>query len=251
LSTHRNKIFFASDFHLGVPDYVSSLEREKIICNWLESIKAEAKEIFLMGDLFDFWFEHNYTAPKGYVRILGKIAEITDAGIPVHLFTGNHDMWMFGYLEKELNVKIHRNAILREFEGKKFYLAHGDGLGPGDRIYKIYKWFFISPFWQWCFARLHPNFSMWLGQWFSNTSRKNNRGKDKKYLGDDQEFLVQFCKQQLQKEYYDYFIFGHRHLPIDIRVGATSRYLNLGEWMNYRSYAVFENGKLELKYFNT
>lgn len=246
----RNKIYFASDFHLGIPDYHSSLEREKAICRWLDIIKTDAAEIFLMGDLFDFWFEHKYTAPQGYVRLLGKIAEITDLGIPVHLFTGNHDMWMFGYLEKELNVKIHRNAIEREFGNKKIFLAHGDGLGPGDRIYKFYKWFFIGKFWQWCFARLHPNFSMWLGQSFSRGSRKNNKGKDKNYLGDEKEFLVLFCKEQLKNKHYDYFIFGHRHLPIEKNISTNSTYINLGEWMNYRSYAVFEDNQLSLNYFD-
>jgi UDP-2,3-diacylglucosamine hydrolase len=247
--TSRTKIYFASDFHLGIPDYEKSLEREKRICRWMDTIKNDAKELFLMGDLFDWWFEHKYTAPQGYVRLLGKIAELTDSGVTVHLFTGNHDMWMFGYLEKELNVRIHRMPIQREFNGKKFFLAHGDGLGPGERIYKFYKWFFISPFWQWCFARFHPNFSMWLGMFFSRSSRKTNKGKDKIFLGEDKEYLILFCKEELKKQKTDYFIFGHRHLPLDLSVGENSRYINLGEWMNYNTYAVWDGVKLELLEF--
>jgi UDP-2,3-diacylglucosamine hydrolase len=219
------------------------------LVRWLDEIKHDAQEIFLMGDLFDWWFEHRYTAPQGYVRVLGKLAELTDAGIPITLFTGNHDMWMFGYLERELNVKIVRKPIVREFGGKKFFLAHGDGLGPGDAWYKLYKWFFISPFWQWCFARLHPNFSMWLGNFFSRRSRISKGDSDLKYLGDDKEFLSLFCKEKLQTEHYDYFIFGHRHLPLNIEVGKNSRYLNLGEWVNYRSFVVFGGGEARLEYF--
>lgn len=243
------KIYFASDFHLGVPDHASSLEREKLLVDWLSRIKTDAQEVYLMGDLFDWWFEHKYTAPQGYVRVLGKIAELTDSGIPVTLFTGNHDMWMFGYLEKELNVKIVRKPVTREFNGKKFFLAHGDGLGPGDTMYKLYKWFFISPFWQWCFARLHPNFSMWLGSFLSRRSRISKGDRDNEYMGEDKEFLVMFCKEKLQQEHFDYFIFGHRHLPIDVKVGESSRYLNLGEWVNYRSYVVFDGNETRLEYF--
>jgi UDP-2,3-diacylglucosamine hydrolase len=243
------KIYFASDFHLGVPTPEKSLAREKKIVRWLDEIKTDAAEIYLMGDLFDWWFEHKYTVPKGFVRLLGKIAEISDAGITVTVFTGNHDMWMFGYLEEELNVKIYRKPIVKEFNGKKFFLAHGDGLGPGDFWYKVYKWFFISPFWQWCFARLHPNFSMWLGNYFSRGSRIKKGDIDKKYLGDDKEYLVLFCKEQIKKEHFDYFIFGHRHLPLDIKVGENSRYINLGEWVNYTSYAVFDGAELSLKHF--
>ncbi|MFN6037678.1 MAG: UDP-2,3-diacylglucosamine diphosphatase [Bacteroidota bacterium] len=191
----NKKIYFASDFHLGAPDYETSLIREKKICNWLDTIKEDAQEIYLVGYLFDFWFEHKYSAPQGHVRLLGKIAELSDSGIKFYLFTGNHDMWMFGYLEKELNVKIFREPIVRELQGKKILIVHGDGLGPGDPVYKFYKWFFISPFWQWCYARLHPNFSMWLGNAFSRFSRKNKTETDKKFLGEDKEYLVLYCKE--------------------------------------------------------
>ena len=245
----NTKIYFASDFHLGAPDQKKSLEREKIICSWLDSIKNDAKEIYLMGDLFDFWFEHKYSAPQGYVRLLGKIAELTDSGIQIFLFTGNHDMWMFGYLEKELNVKIYREPVVKILQDKKIYLGHGDGLGPGDKIYKVYKWFFISPFWQWCYARLHPNFSMWLGMSFSKFSRKKKSDSDKEFLGENKEYLVQFCHSHLKKEKIDYFIFGHRHLPLDIKIAEETKYINLGEWINYCSYAVLEKGKLTLHYF--
>lgn len=245
----KEKIYFASDFHLGAPDQHTSLKREKLICEWLTTAGQDANEIYLVGDLFDFWFEHRFSAPQGYTRLLGKIAELTDNGVNIYLFTGNHDMWMFGYLEKELNVKIYREPILKNFNGKKFLIGHGDGLGPGDKIYKFYKWFFISPFWQWCYARLHPNFSMWLGNSFSKFSRKNKSETDKKFLGEDKEYLIQYCKERLKKEKIDYFIFGHRHLPLQIKLNENSEYINLGEWISYNSYAVYSDGKLELCYF--
>lgn len=243
------KIYFASDFHLGVPDHAASLVREKQVVKWLGEIRHDAAEIYLMGDIFDFWFEYKSVVPKGFVRLLGKIAEIRDSGIPVHLFTGNHDMWMHDYLPKELGVSIYREPITREFNGKRFLLGHGDGLGPGDHGYKMIKKIFANKFCQWIFARFHPNFGMWLAQYWSRKSRIANGTKDEKFHGEEGEWLVTYAKEVLQKEHYDYFIFGHRHLPLDIRLSEKSRYVNLGEWVNYCSYAVFDGETLELKYY--
>jgi UDP-2,3-diacylglucosamine hydrolase len=245
----NKKIYFASDFHLGVPNYEKSLVREKLIVKWLDEIKHDAQEIYLMGDVFDFWFEYKYTAPKGFIRLLGKIAEIVDSGIPVTLFIGNHDMWLFDYLPKELGVTIYRQPITREYNGKKFYLGHGDGLGPGDRGYKFIKKVFANKVCQWLFARLHPNLGMGIGNYWSRKSRLSNAAGDEKYEGDEKEWLAIHAKEILQKEHYDYFIFGHRHLPLDIKVSEKSRYINLGEWVNYNSYAVFDGNNLELKYY--
>jgi UDP-2,3-diacylglucosamine hydrolase len=249
LST-KKKIYFASDFHLGVPSYEKSLERERLIVQWLDEAKKDAAEIFLMGDVFDFWFEYRQTAPKGFVRLLGKIAEITDSGIPVSFFTGNHDMWMFEYLPKEIGITIHRQPITRVYNGKKFYLGHGDGLGPGDHGYKFIKKVFANKFCQWLFARLHPNFGMGMAHYWSNKSRLSNGPEDKKFHGDENEWLAIYSREILKKEHFDYFIFGHRHLPLDIRLSENSRYINLGEWVNYNSYAVFDGNELELKYYN-
>ena len=243
------KIYFASDFHLGVPSHDKSLEREKQIVKWLDEIKQDAQEIYIMGDLFDFWFEYKHSVPKGFVRILGKIAEITDSGIPVTLFTGNHDMWMFDYLPKEIGVSIYRETIERTFNGKTFMLGHGDGLGPGDFGYKFIKKVFANKFCQWLFARLHPNFGIGMANYWSRKSRVSNHGSDEKFLGNENEWLVIYSKQVLEKKHFDYFIFGHRHLPLDIQLNSNSRYINLGEWVNYNSYAVFDGNNLELKYF--
>ncbi len=245
----EKKIYFASDFHLGVPTYEKSRERENKIVSWLEMIEKDAAEIFLVGDLFDFWFEYKYTVPKGFTRFLGKLASITDNGILVHVFTGNHDMWMYDYLEKEIGVLIHRKAIKRNFSGKEFLIGHGDGLGPGDHKYKFLKRFFASKLCQWLFARIHPNFAFAMANYFSKTSRASSGKKDEVFNGEENEWLLIYCKEYILKEHIDYFVFGHRHLPLELKVNKRSTYINLGEWLNYSSYAVFENEKLHLKTF--
>lgn len=247
--SNRTNIYFASDFHLGAPNEISSREREQRIIRWLDSIKHRAAEIYLMGDLFDFWFEYKTVVPKGHVRLLGKIAELTDSGIPVNLFTGNHDMWMFDYLEKELGVTIFRKPIQKVYNGKKFYLGHGDGLGPGDHQYKFLKKIFANSLCQWMFARLHPNLGIGIANFWSRKSRIANKHADEKFLGEENEWLIQFCKEELKKEHFDYFIFGHRHLPLDIKLNERSRYLNLGEWVTQSNYVVFDGNSVELKKF--
>jgi UDP-2,3-diacylglucosamine hydrolase len=242
------KIYFASDFHLGVPDYEKSLEREKRIVKWLNEIQHDAAEIFLVGDIFDFWFEYKRAIPKGFVRLQGKIAELTDSGIPVHVFIGNHDMWMFDYLPKELGITLYREPITRTFSGKQFYIGHGDGLGPGDKGYKFIKKVFRNRFCQWLFARLHPNFGIGLANYFSRSSRAAT-GDESQYMGDDKEFLVQFCHGYLSHTHVDYFVFGHRHLALDKPLAENSRYINLGDWLSYYSYAVFDGSEMKLMKF--
>ena len=245
--TPDKRIYFASDFHLGAPSFEESLTREKKIVAWLDHIKDTASEIFLVGDIFDFWFEYKRAIPKGFVRLQGKIAELTDQGIPVHVFTGNHDMWIFDYLPKELGIQLYREPIEREFFGKKYFIGHGDGLGPGDRGYKFIKKVFANRFSQWCFARLHPNFGIWLASKSSQSSRAKTGTSDEKYHGDDQEWLVLFCKDMLKTKHIDAFIFGHRHLPLEIALSPTSTYYNLGEWINYCTYLEVSPNGAELK----
>ena len=236
--SNKKNIYFASDFHLGAPNYEKSLEREKKIVAWLNFIEPTAKEIYLVGDIFDFWFEYKHAIPKGFVRLQGKIAELTDSGIPVHIFTGNHDMWIFDYLPKELGITLHREPQKIQIGDKKIYIGHGDGLGPGDQMYKFLKRFFASKFCQWSFARLHPNFGIWLANQSSRKSRAAGAKQDEKFLGDDNEWLAIYSKEILQQEHFDYFIFGHRHLPLKLKVGENSMYYNLGEWLNYNTYLV-------------
>lgn len=244
----RNKLYFASDFHLGTGTYADSREREGRLVRWLDTIKADAAEVFLMGDVFDFWFEYKTVVPKGYVRFLGKLAELSDAGIKLWLFRGNHDMWMFDYFEQELGATIISNELEIERSGKKFYLHHGDGLGPGDKFYKFLKSFFRSKLCQWLFARIHPNLGVGVANYWSGRSRKVNLSKENNKPG-EQEWLVTFSNQLLQTHFYDYLIFGHRHRPLDIKLNDQSRYINLGEWVNACSYAVFDGETVQLLHF--
>ncbi|MFD2161797.1 UDP-2,3-diacylglucosamine diphosphatase [Paradesertivirga mongoliensis] len=246
--SNRNKIYFASDFHLGVSNYELSREREATIVRWLDSIKEDAAQLFLVGDVFDFWFEYKRAVPRGFIRFLGKLAELSDAGIKITMFKGNHDMWMFGYLNKEFDATLVSDELVIELQGKKIYLHHGDGLGPGDAKYKILKKFFRSSFCQWMFARLHPNLGIGIALVWSRRSRLS-QAKTERFMGEQQEWLANYSKEMLQKEHFDYFIFGHRHLPLDIRLNESSRYINLGEWLNFNSYAVLEDGEVFLRYF--
>ena len=246
------KIYFASDLHLGTPDDVSSLKREKLFVKWLDEIKQDATEVYIIGDIFDFWHEYTTVIPKGFVRLQGKLAELCDAGIPVHVFSGNHDLWMFGYLEKELGVKIYQHPIQREINRKKFFIGHGDGLGPGDHGYKFIKKVFSNPICQFMFRWLHPDIGVRIANYFSHKSRYGVAGEKKvleTFRGEDNEWLIQFSKETLQKEHFDYFIFGHRHLPLDISLNEKSKYINTGDWIDYSSYAVFDGEHLELKYY--
>lgn len=249
-STSAKKIYFASDFHLGAPNYEVSLEREKRIVAWLNHIEKDASEIFLVGDIFDFWFEYKKAIPKGFVRLQGKIAELTDKGIAIHVFTGNHDMWIFDYLPKELGVTLYRKPIERTFFGKKFLIGHGDGLGPGDKSYKFLKKVFANKFCQWCFARLHPNFGIWLAEKSSKSSRAKTGKSDEVFLGEENEWLVQYCKEVSKSTHFDYFVFGHRHLPLAIEIENGSTYFNLGEWINYNTYLEVSENMVELKSWN-
>ena len=243
----EKKIYFLSDFHLGVPNHAQSIIREKKIVSFLEEISNDAAEIFIVGDLFDFWFEYRSVVPKGYVRILGKIAELTDRGIPVHFFTGNHDMWMSGYFENELNVQVYQNPKVFSYNNKKFYIGHGDGLGPGDYGYKFIKRIFRNPICAFLFGLIPPHFGIGLANYFSKTSRASTGESDEKFLGEQGEWLITYCKDILKAEAFDYFIFGHRHLPIDFSLSAESKYINLGDWIKYDSYAVFDGSELTLK----
>ena len=249
LENNKTHIYFASDFHLGVPNYASSLVREKKICAWLESIRHNAAEIYLVGDVFDFWFEYKHVVPKGYTRLLGKLSALSDQGIKITFFKGNHDMWTFGYLEKEIGAKIVSNELEIERNGKRFYIHHGDGIGPGDNGYKMIKKIFRSKLSVKLFGFLHPYLGVGLANFLSRRSRISKGNKDKIYLGEDNEFIIIHCKELLKKKHVDFFICGHRHLAQDLQLQNNSRYINLGEWVNDFTYAEFDGINLELKQF--
>ena len=252
----NKKIYFLSDFHLGAPDAASSLQREKQVVRFLEDIKNDAAEIFLVGDMFDFWYEYRKVVPKGFTRLLGKLAELSDAGIPMHFFVGNHDMWMKDYFLKELNIPVYFEPKEFERNGKQFFIGHGDGLGPGDKGYKFLKKIFRNPFCKWLFGILPPYLGMGLANYLSRRSRSQTGASEEVFLGEDKEWLIIYCKNLLktrlpdgQEKKVDFFVFGHRHLAIDFRLNDNSRYINLGDWIHYYTYAVFDGNDLELRSF--
>lgn len=244
------KIYFASDFHLGVPTPQASLEREKKIVRWLDTIKHDAHAIYLLGDIFDFWFEYRHAIPKGFIRLQGKLAELRDANIPILFFTGNHDMWMFDYFERELGIPIFRDPQVLTVGDQRLMIGHGDGLGPGDYKYKVIKRFFNSALCQWLFARIHPNLGIGIAKYWSRKSRISNIKKgEEEFKGEDNEYLLIYCRGVEKHTHHDFYIFGHRHLPLDIDINGNSRYVNLGEWVNFNTYGVYDGRTVELKIF--
>lgn len=241
------KIYFSSDNHLGAPTPEASLPREKKFVQWLDEIKEDAAAIFLLGDLFDFWFEYKTVVPKGFVRVLGKLAEISDSGIPIHFFVGNHDLWMHDYFEKELNIPTYREPKEFKIGNKTFFIGHGDGKGPGDKGYKRMKKVFENRVFKWLFRWFHPELGMRLAQYLSVKNKLISGEEDKKFLGDENEWLALYAKRKLETKHYDYFVFGHRHLPMQIEVGPTSTYYNLGDWITHFTYGVFDGNSFELK----
>jgi UDP-2,3-diacylglucosamine hydrolase len=241
------KIYFASDQHFGAPTAAASFPREQKFVAWLDEIKKDAEAVFLLGDLFDFWFEYKTVVPKGFIRVLGKLAELRDAGIPIYFFVGNHDLWMGDYFEKELNIPVYHNNQEFTFNGKTFFIGHGDGKGPGDKGYKRMKKLFTHSFSKWLFNWLHPDIGVKFAQYLSVKNKLISGAEDVKFLGKDNEWLVQYCNRKLTTKHYDFFVFGHRHLPLEIELNASSKYVNLGDWISYFTYGVFDGESMTLK----
>ncbi|GHV62545.1 UDP-2,3-diacylglucosamine hydrolase [Bacteroidia bacterium] len=253
-STHR--IYFVSDLHLGAPSLDNNAERERKVVKWLDEIRPTCSVLFLLGDIYDFWFEYKYVVPKGGIRLLGKICEFTDSGIEVHFFTGNHDFGAFGYFQKECGIIVHTHEEEFTFNGKTFYIGHGDGINPKDRGYNFVKNFYLNHFLQRSFRFLiHPDRSIGFARRWSSHSRLNYRKDTDCYRGTENEYIELFCRKVLKTKQYDYFVFGHRHLPLKIQLtgnslngpngpnspdGPNSYYINTGDWITHYSYAVFD-----------
>ncbi len=232
----RDRHYFAADLHLGAPDAAASLEREKRFVRWLEAIRPTARSLYLLGDVFDFWFEYRRVVPKGYIRLLGKLAQLSDEGVELHLFAGNHDLWYRDYLPQQLGIQIYFAPQLVTLYGQTYFLAHGDGLGPGDYGYKLLKRFLRSPLTRWLFARIHPNTGMALALLFSTTSRKAGPDHGIRDLG-EREYLRQFARSERQQQPgIDCFVFGHRHLFKDEALPQGGRLIILGDWLRHFSY---------------
>lgn len=244
----KNKTYFISDIHLGFPNEEESRKREHLLLEWFQQVEQDAAAIYIVGDLFDFWYEYTHAIPKGYTRVLGKLASLRDSGLPIYFFSGNHDMWMFGYFEKELNIPVYHQPLQKEIEGKKFYIGHGDGLGPGDYGYKFLKKIFRNKIFQKLFQWVHPDIGIAIASFWSKRSRYAN-GIEETFHGEEKEWLYIFCKEQEAIQHHDFYIFGHRHLPLHLKITDHSTYINLGDWLTHNSYAVFNGTTVELQYF--
>jgi UDP-2,3-diacylglucosamine hydrolase len=247
--TEKKIIYFISDLHLGLYPEAKSLEREKLVVNWLDEIKSQAAELYLVGDIFDFWHEYKHVVPKGFTRFLGKLAELFDNGTRIYFFPGNHDIWAYGYFRTEFGAEIHHKPLIKEINGIRFFIDHGDGIGPGDYSYKLLKKIFTSKILQWLFSRLHPNFALWIGKTWSKKSRYSKGIVAEEFAGEEKELQILFAKQKLKEEHFDIFIFGHRHIPSDIKIGDHSRVINLGDWIYSFTYGELDGGKFELKQY--
>ncbi|NJM15813.1 MAG: UDP-2,3-diacylglucosamine diphosphatase [Bacteroidales bacterium] len=241
------KIYFLSDLHLGLYPYEKSAAREKMLANWLRENKDNIEALYLVGDIFDFWHEHRYVVPKGFIRFFGVLAELRDAGVPIYFFTGNHDIWSYGYFTDELGIPVYASAIVKELYGKTFYIGHGDGVWKKDYGYLALKWCFTNKVLQFMFSRLHPNLAMWIGQTWSKNSRYSKGIKPDEFMGAHKEHQLLFVKEHLPGKAIDYYVFGHRHLPMVARVSDKTRVVNLGDWVYHYTYATFDGEKLTVQ----
>jgi len=248
----EKSVYVVSDLHLGAPNPEASLIREKHFVNWLDTVQSHTQALYLLGDIFDFWFEYKRSVPRGYIRLLGKLANFTDQGIPVHIFSGNHDLWYQNYLPQQINATVHHEPLVTHFFGKKYYLAHGDGLGPGDHGYKFMKRVVTHPISKWLYRQLHPDWGIGFAYFFSNMSRKYKnpiQSKAKKFYGEN-EYLLIHAREILQDDAdFSYFVFGHRHIlkEIPLNTGATCFFL--GDWINHFSYLQIAPHKTQLATF--
>ena len=243
------RIYFCSDNHLGSPNRNLSLEREKIFITWLDQIKIDAQAIFFLGDLFDFWFEYKKVVPKGFTRLFGKLAELSDSGIDLFFFVGNHDCWIGNYFEDELGVNVFHKKVDLNIDNYNILIGHGDGLGPGDNKYKFLKLLFRNPILKKLFSFIHPDIGISLGSFLSQKN-KILSGSEKVFESEDKEMLFSYCKGVLKTKYYHFFIFGHRHIPLELDLGNNSKYFNTGDWITHFSYLVYDGTSFNLNYFN-
>ena len=244
-----SKYYFISDVHLGTGTVKDSRNHERKLVDWLSMAQKDADKIFLVGDIFDFWFEYKRVVPQGFTRVLGKLCEITDSGIEVHFFIGNHDIWTFGYLEKEIGLKVHLKPEIFELNGNRVFIAHGDGLNDKSKTFSVIRAIFHNKFLQRCFALLHPNFAMRLGQKWSNHNRKKHDTENLQFLGEENENLVLFAKKMNKTQPNTYYIFGHRHILLNLQLAKNSQMVILGDFIHKFSYAILDEKGLSLEVF--
>ena len=244
----QRKSYFISDLHLGADAELTSREREALVLRWLDMIAHDCSQLFLVGDTFDYWFEYKNVVPKGYHRLIGRLALMADAGVKITIFAGNHDMWMKDYFATSLGWHVIMDELVIDLDGKRFFIAHGDGLGPGDYKYKVFKKVMRNSICQIIFSWIPPAIGLYIMKSASKTSRK--LGKDEVLGQIEEEWLVQYCETLLKTANYDYMVFGHRHIPIQHTLSnGHSQYVNLGDWLNHFTYGVWDGHNFSIHRF--
>ncbi len=242
---NNDKAYFLGDFHFGSPNHKQSKKRELKILSFLNSIESDLKELFLLGDIFDFWYEYKEVVPKGFTRFLGKISQLSDKGINIHLILGNHDMWVLDYFQKELGMNVHHDIIKIRINNNLLMVGHGDGIGKGDFGYKFLKLIFKNKILRFLYRCIHPDIGIKLGIFLSN--RKKIGTKD--YSISNNERIYNYCKQIESNSHHDYYIFGHSHQSIERKINNNSKYINVGDWIKNSNYLVIKNEQIKLKRF--
>lgn len=247
--SQRNTTYFISDLHLGA-SYLDTRQSEQKVIDWLNSIKSSAKRLILLGDILDYWYEYRHVVPRGYIRFFGKLAELSDSGIEIHWFTGNHDIWIFDYLPAELGITLHRTNEVLDIDGHSFFLSHGDEVGKRKWSFRFIQWLFRNKVAQWCYSWIHPDLTMILAhKWSSSSRKKNNQKGEKHFRGEKHEPLVRFAKEYIKNNNVEYLIFGHRHILLDLMLTRNNRMVILGDWIKHFSYASFDGENLCIDLF--
>ena len=247
--SQRNTTYFISDLHLGA-SYLDTRQSEQKVIDWLNSIKSSAKRLFFLGDILDYWYEYRHVVPRGYIRFFGKLAELSDSGIEIHWFTGNHDIWIFDYLPAELGITLHRTNEVLDIDGHSFFLSHGDEVGERKWSFRFIQWLFRNKVAQWCYSWIHPDLTMILAhKWSSSSRKKNNQKGEEHFRGEKHEPLVRFAKEYIKNNNVEYLIFGHRHILLDLMLTRNNRMVILGDWIKHFSYASFDGENLWIDMF--
>lgn len=247
--SQRNTTYFISDLHLGA-SYLDTRQREQKVIDWLNSIKSSAKRLIFLGDILDYWYEYRHVVPRGYIRFFGKLAELSDSGIEIHWFTGNHDIWIFDYLPAELGITLHRTNEVLDIDGHSFFLSHGDEVGERKWSFRFIQWLFRNKVAQWCYSWIHPDLTMILAhKWSSSSRKKNNQKGEEHFRGEKHEPLVRFAKEYIKNNNVEYLIFGHRHILLDLMLTRNNRMVILGDWIKHFSYASFDGENLCIDLF--
>ena len=247
--SQRNTTYFISDLHLGA-SYLDTRQSEQKVIDWLNSIKSSAKRLIFLGDILDYWYEYRHVVPRGYIRFFGKLAELSDSGIEIHWFTGNHDIWIFDYLPAELGITLHRTNEVLDIDGHSFFLSHGDEVGERKWSFRFIQWLFRNKVAQWCYSWIHPDLTMILAhKWSSSSRKKNNQKGEEHFRGEKHEPLVRFAKEYIKNNNVEYLIFGHRHILLDLMLTRNNRMVILGDWIKHFSYASFDGENLCIDLF--